>query len=83
MICFYLIIGIIQLQDFFKEAQRNDWKIKLYQFDPNKAYRETFWQVKHANEYNIILDVKKENLYISLKQVNHFVINVNIIYFNY
>ena len=76
--------GIIKMQNFFKSSSRNNkWKIKMYQFKQDQPYRDTFWLVKNSQEVNIILDVKKENLYISLKQVNHFVINVNIIYFNY
>ncbi|UXI16918.1 hypothetical protein NH340_JMT02861 [Sarcoptes scabiei] len=59
--------GIIRLQNFFKEAQKFNWKIKLYQFEPNKPYRDTFWEVNKAKVKNIILDVKRENLLLVLR----------------
>lgn len=62
--------GLIRLQDFFKEAQQRNWRIKLHQFMPNKPYRETFWKIKSEAEYNIILDVKNENIFRALKQVS-------------
>jgi hypothetical protein len=63
------IPGIVRLQDFFKEAQVRNWKIKLYQFPAGIPYRDTFWKIKREEEYNIVLDVKKENIYTVLKQV--------------
>ncbi|XP_054163278.1 glutamate receptor ionotropic, kainate 2-like [Oppia nitens] len=60
--------GIVRLQDFFKEAQLRNWEIKLYQFEQGKPYRDTFWKIKEENEYNIVLDVKKRNIYNVLKQ---------------
>ncbi|CAG2166449.1 unnamed protein product, partial [Oppiella nova] len=60
--------GIVRLQDFFKEAQLRNWVIKLYQFQPGIPYRDTFWKIKSENEFNIVLDVKKRNMYSVLKQ---------------
>jgi ionotropic glutamate receptor len=54
--------GIIRVQDFFKEAQRNEWQIQLYQFTPGKPYRETFWEINRSKVVNIVLDVKRENM---------------------
>ena len=61
--------GIIRLQNFFKEAQRYSWKIKLYQFEQGKPYRDTFWEVNQADIKNIILDVRRENLMMVLRHV--------------
>lgn len=60
--------GVMRLQDIFKEAQLNDWKVSLYQFNPKKPFRETFWKIKHSGERNIVLDVKADNIYKVLKQ---------------
>lgn len=57
--------GIIRLQDFLKEAQRQRWKVNLYQFQPSEPYRDLFWSIK--KEEKIILDVKRENIYTVLK----------------
>mgnify|MGYP002717126824 FL=1 len=62
--------GLIRLQDFFKEAESLNWRIKLHQFKPGKPYRETFWKVKNDGEKNIILDVKNENIFRALKHVS-------------
>ncbi|KPM03138.1 glutamate receptor, ionotropic kainate-like protein 1, partial [Sarcoptes scabiei] len=59
--------GFIRLQDFFKEAESLNWRIKLHQFKPGKPYRETFWKVKNDGERNIILDVRNENIFRALK----------------
>lgn len=63
--------GIIRVQDFFKEAQMNNWKVKLYQFKTGKPYRETFWKIKASGEVNIVLDVRLENMHTVLKHVSH------------
>lgn len=63
-------IGIIRVQDFFKEAQRNDWQIQLYQFTPGKPYRETFWEINKSKVVNIVLDVKRENMINVLRHVS-------------
>lgn len=60
----------MRLQDFFKEAQMKDWKMTLYQFEPGKPYRDTFWKIKETHEINIVLDVKPENLHRVLKHVS-------------
>ena len=65
-------LGLIRLQDFFKEAQTRNWQIKLHQFKPDRPYRETFWKIKNDNEYNIILDVKNENIFRALKHVGDY-----------
>jgi hypothetical protein len=58
------------MQEFFKEAQKNDWKIQLYQFRNNKPYRDTFWEIINSKMFNIVLDVKRENIIKALKQVS-------------
>lgn len=65
--------GIVRLQNFFKEAQRFNWKIKLYQFEPGKPYRDTFWEVNKAKVNNIILDVRRSSLLKILRHVSLFV----------
>lgn len=60
--------GVMRLQDVFREAQLNDWKVSLYQFTPKKPYRDAFWKVKHSGEKNVLLDVKLENIHRVLKQ---------------
>lgn len=62
--------GIIRLQDFLKEAKDRDWKVHLYQFQPGRPYRETYWKIKNTGEVNIVLDVKTENLNRALKHVS-------------
>ncbi|KAG8199188.1 hypothetical protein JTE90_016016 [Oedothorax gibbosus] len=59
--------GVIRLQDFLKEAQRNDWRVQLYQFRPTQAYRDIFWRIKSAGESRIVLDVKRDTLRTVLK----------------
>ena len=63
--------GIVRLQNFFKEAQLRNWNIKLYQFRKGIPYRDTFWKIKDEQELNIVLDVKRENIYAALKHVMH------------
>ena len=58
--------GIMRMQDFFKDAQANEWKISLYQFTPGKPYRDTFWRIKN-NEMRIVLDVQSQNIHKVLK----------------
>jgi len=59
--------GIMRLQDIFREAQLNDWKVSLYQFKPGRAYRDAFWRIKRSNERNIVLDVRLSNIHKVLK----------------
>lgn len=61
--------GVVRLQDFFKEAQQNNWKIHMYQFTPGEPYRDLFWRIKRSSESNFVIDVKKENIYTVLKHV--------------
>ncbi len=56
------------MQDFLKEAQQNDWVIRFYQFS-GKPYRELFWEIKKTSFFNIIIDVKRENIFTVLKHV--------------
>lgn len=63
--------GIIRLQNFFKDAQQHNWKIKLYQFENDKPYRDTFWEVNKAKVKNVILDVRRENLLNVLRHVSY------------
>ena len=65
---FYWISGIIRIKDFLKEAQQNDWVIRLYQFS-NKPYRDLFWEIKKTKFFNIIVDVRRENIFTVLKHV--------------
>ena len=60
---------IIRLQNFFKESEHYNWKIKLYQFDLGRPYRDTFWEVNKSKVKNIILDVRRENLLDVLRHV--------------
>lgn len=61
---------MIRLQDFLKEAQKNDWRVQLYQFRPSQAYRDIFWRIKSAGESRIVLDVKRDTLRTVLKHVS-------------
>ncbi|CAG2166944.1 unnamed protein product, partial [Oppiella nova] len=56
--------GIIRVQDFLKEAERNNWQILLYQFVSGQPYRDTFWEINKSKTrvVNIVLDVKRQNL---------------------
>jgi ABC-type amino acid transport substrate-binding protein len=44
--------GVMRLQDFFREAQLNDWKISLYQFSPKKPYRYVLVNERKRNLTN-------------------------------
>lgn len=65
----FLSLGVIRLQDFLKEAQKNEWRVQLYQFRPSQAYRDIFWRIKSAGESRIVLDVKRDTLRTVLKHV--------------
>ncbi|KAL1436205.1 hypothetical protein MTO96_010942 [Rhipicephalus appendiculatus] len=65
--------GIIRLQDFLKEARGNDWHIQMYQFHTGQPYRDLFWKIKKTKETRVVLDVKRENLFIALKHDLHTV----------
>ncbi|KAI1288492.1 Glutamate receptor ionotropic, kainate 3 [Halotydeus destructor] len=60
--------GIVNFQDILKLASDLDWKVAIYQFDPDEPYREIFWKIKLSGETNIILDVKGADVHESLKQ---------------
>jgi hypothetical protein len=66
-----LFSGIVRVQDFLKEAERNNWIIQLYQFTPGKPYRDTFWEINKAKVVNIVLDVKRENMINVLRHVSN------------
>lgn len=62
--------AMIRLQDIFKELSglySKKWTIKLFQVTPNTPYRDIFWEVKKSGVNNIILDISRENIFISLK----------------
>ncbi|CAN7981832.1 unnamed protein product, partial [Ixodes pacificus] len=63
----FFAAGIIRLQDFLKEARGNDWNIQMYQFHSGQPYRDLFWKIKKTKETRVVLDVKRENLFIALK----------------
>ena len=65
---FLLFSGIVRIQDFLKEAQQFDWTIRLYQFS-GRPYRELFWEIKKTKFFNVIIDVKRENILSVLKHV--------------
>lgn len=69
MFVLFISSGVIRLQDFLKEAQKNDWRVQLYQFRPSQAYRDIFWRIKSAGESRIVLDVKRDSLRTVLKHV--------------
>ena len=66
-----LISGIVRIQDFLKEAEENNWVISLYQFS-GKPYRDLFWEIKKTKFFNVIIDVKRENIFAVLKHVMLF-----------
>lgn len=68
-ICYDRNEGVVQYQEFFKQARDRGWDIKLYQFSKGEAFREVFWKIKMAKETNIILDVRQESLIEAMKQV--------------
>ncbi len=64
------MLGLIRVQDFLKEAERHEWTIRLYQFSPERLYRDVFWEIKQAKIDNVLLDVKRENIFLALKHVS-------------
>lgn len=60
--------GIVRIQDLLKEAEQNNWMIRLYQFS-GRPYRDLFWEIKKTKVFNIIIDVKRENIFTVLKHV--------------
>lgn len=62
--------GVAQFQEFFKQLRHWNWDLKLYQFDAQGPFRDTFYNIKKAKQMNIILDVRHENLLDALKQVS-------------
>ncbi|XP_025016477.1 glutamate receptor ionotropic, kainate 2 isoform X1 [Tetranychus urticae] len=59
--------GLVRLQEFLKQAQKNDWSVKFYKFRPGKPYRETYWKIKKTEITNIVLDIRTENINRALK----------------
>ncbi|GFU11750.1 glutamate receptor ionotropic, kainate 2 [Nephila pilipes] len=65
--------GITRLQNFLKEAEKNHWRMEIYNLEENVPYRKVFWQVKKdlqkLQEHNqkIVLDVERRNLFTVLK----------------
>ena len=64
------IQGLIRVQDFLKEAERNEWIIRLYRFGPDRPYRDVFWEIKQTKIDNVLLDVRRENIFHALKHVS-------------
>ncbi|GIX90795.1 glutamate receptor ionotropic, kainate 2 [Caerostris extrusa] len=65
--------GITRLQNFLKEAEKNRWRIEIYNLEEDMPYRKVFWQVKKdlqklkEENQKIVLDVGRENLFTVLK----------------
>ncbi|KAF8792738.1 Glutamate receptor ionotropic like protein [Argiope bruennichi] len=65
--------GIIRLQNFLKEAEKNKWGVRLYSLDDSIPYRKVFWNLKKdfhnlKVDNKIVLDVGREILFDVLKQ---------------
>ena len=67
----------MRLQEFLKQAQTNNWKVKFYKFQAGKPYRETYWKIKETGEINIVLDIKAESVHKALKHVSVFFLNTS------
>ena len=61
--------NIVLYKDFFQEAKQKGWQITLYQVSSDVSYRETFMQIKKNEIRKILLDVKHENVMLTLKSV--------------
>ncbi|OTF73291.1 hypothetical protein BLA29_007441 [Euroglyphus maynei] len=58
--------GLMRVQEFLKEAEKNEWNIRLYQVQ-NRMYRDIFWEVKQNNINNVLLDLDRDNIFLALK----------------
>ena len=65
----YLPTGLIRVQDFLKESEKNNWIIRLYQVS-NQLYRDVFWEIKQTHINNVLLDVGRDNLFVAFKHVS-------------
>ena len=61
---------VVIYKQIFKEARDKGWKVHVYQFDPDKPFRDTFIEIKAAKKNNILLDVKHKILIEVLKHVS-------------
>ncbi|CAL1283897.1 unnamed protein product [Larinioides sclopetarius] len=65
--------GIIRLQNFLKEAEKNKWGVRLYSLDDRIPFRKVFWNLKKdfqslKVDHKIVLDVNRKILFDVLKQ---------------
>ncbi|GBN04506.1 Glutamate receptor ionotropic, kainate 2 [Araneus ventricosus] len=65
--------GIMRLQNFLKEAEKNKWGVRLYSLDDSIPYRKVFWNLRKdfqilQVDHKIVLDVGREILFDVLKQ---------------
>lgn len=61
---------VVIYKQIFKEARDKGWKVHVYQFDPDKPFRDTFMEIKESKKNNILLDVKHKILIDVLKHVS-------------
>lgn len=60
--------SIVHFKDFFPQASKAGWDIRLFQLQPDRPYREVLWQVKRLKLKNILLDVRTDHLLEVLRQ---------------
>nr|XP_027202439.1 glutamate receptor ionotropic, kainate 2-like isoform X2 [Dermatophagoides pteronyssinus] len=58
--------GLMRVQEFLKEAEKNEWNIRLYQVQ-NRMYRDIFWEIKQNKINNLLLDLDRDNIFLALK----------------
>ena len=59
----------MRVQEFLKEAEKNEWNIRLYQVQ-NRMYRDIFWEIKQNKINNLLLDLDRDNIFLALKHVS-------------
>ncbi|GFT22034.1 glutamate receptor ionotropic, kainate 2 [Trichonephila clavipes] len=61
------------MQNFLKEAEKNRWRMEIYNLEENVPYRKVLWEVKkdlqklQEQNQKIVLDVERRNLFTVLK----------------